>query len=223
MSYTATGLGFTCPAPLVWNAAYRRCMNADDPRLVTGGMPVANQPDPRAPISSTSEVLATAAAQGVPFSQVELSDGARSYLAQRGFSVDCKIGPAYAGPQGGDPQRLCSIGGGPYEHAAYALNLNPSIALPEALRGPVAGNNVSSSSYSEQPAYTPPAQQQQPQQPTPYSPTPATPSDQPSPASPTPYSTLPELPAVLTETWIDGVPNWALAAVAGFAAWKALS
>lgn len=218
MIYTRTGLGSNCPPPLVWAANYRRCMNADDPRLSTGSYrPAPGQPDPRAPIADGGELIASAAQQGVPFSQLPLSAEARAYFADRGVPVDCKIDTNwFTGPQGGDPAMLCSVNGSPYEHAAYALNLNPSLALPDALRVPVQSSvpqSGSSSSHTPAPStnYTPAQPSGAGQQPTAQ------------PAGPTPYTfTPPDLPAVLTDQLIGGVPNWALAAVGAFVAYKAL-
>lgn len=224
MTYSRTGLGFACPPPLVWAATYSRCMNADDPR-VANQRPAAGQsaaPDPRAPLADAGEIMASAAQQGVSFAQVPLSAEARAYFAQRGVPVDCKIDDYwFVGPQGGDPSRLCSVNGSPYEHAAYTLNINPSIALPDALRGPVQTSAVpAASSYSPTPSAN-------------YTPAPATPSGAgqqpaaqpsgPAPAPASPYTfTPPELPAVLTEEFITGVPNWALAAVGAFVVYKTL-
>lgn len=239
MRYTRTGLGFVCPSPLVWSTAHSRCMNADDPRLM-GARPVVGQPDPRAAMATPDELIANAANQGVQFAQQTLSDEARSYLAARGVSAHCKIDDNwFAGPQGGEPSMLCSLNGGPYEHGAYALNANPSLAVAESMRGPVATAPAPAPTptpnYPEIPPGPAPRAPNYPDSsippgPAPTAPSPAapaaaqqqTPAAASSPYTPVTLPALPELPAVLTESWVGGVPNWALAAVAGFALYKSL-
>jgi len=60
------------------------------------------------------------------FGQQELTAAARRVIEQAGYTIDCKIDDSwFAGPQGGQPSRVCSINGSPYMFGAYALNLNP--------------------------------------------------------------------------------------------------
>lgn len=67
------------------------------------------------------------------YGQQELLPGVRNYIESRGHTIDCRIDPNwFAGPQGGTPAMLCSIDGGPYEHGAYAVNLNPYSSLVSA-------------------------------------------------------------------------------------------
>lgn len=64
-----------------------------------------------------------------------LSFNAKEYFNKMGHTIQCHIDPNWsAGPQGGTPTMVCSIDGGPYEHAAYAVNQNPYTALVSAIQ-----------------------------------------------------------------------------------------
>lgn len=65
--------------------------------------------------------------------QEDLTPEMRAYFRAVGMSVTCKIDTDWSqGPQGGVATRVCSIDGGPYIHAAYAINRNPQTAIDSA-------------------------------------------------------------------------------------------
>lgn len=69
------------------------------------------------------------------YGQQELTAAARAYIVNAGHTIDCKISEDWAsGPQGGQPSRVCSIDGGPYNQGAYLINLNPYNALVSLAR-----------------------------------------------------------------------------------------
>lgn len=66
------------------------------------------------------------------YGQQELTDAARRYIEQAGYTIKCKIDDSwFAGPQGGQPSRICSINDSPYQFGAYAINLNPRGAITD--------------------------------------------------------------------------------------------
>lgn len=98
-----------CHEGRVWMPDGSRCVSPQAPAY-TGAVSIQDQQ----------------ASSPVPISQQPLTDAARRYLQSKGYTVSCTISTNWdAGPQGGVPPMLCSINGGPYEHAAYAINANP--------------------------------------------------------------------------------------------------
>jgi hypothetical protein len=64
-----------------------------------------------------------------------LSDYAKQYFQQTRHTVNCKLVYPSNVPGGLNyPTMMCSIDGGPYEHGAYAINLNPGTAITSAAR-----------------------------------------------------------------------------------------
>lgn len=90
----------------------------------------------------------------------QLSSSARRYIESRGHSIRCRQDPTwFVGPQGGEIPVLCSIDGGPYEHGAYAINLNPSVALVDVDRQQAIQQVAQESGVSEREVANDPAMQ----------------------------------------------------------------
>jgi len=125
------GLGKTsCPEGAHWDDAAAACL-CDSGRVWTDDHGKCVSPQSLAQQAGRS-LQENVKAGGSVYSQQELSANARRYIEGQGHSVSCEIDPNwFAGPQGGQPSRVCSIDGGPYQFAAYSLNLNPGVALVE--------------------------------------------------------------------------------------------
>lgn len=125
------GLGReSCPEGAVWSESAGKC-------VCRSGRVWA--PDNSKCVSPQSYLITGGGTMqtgtGASFSQQKLSDNARRYIEQTGHSIRCKIDDRWsAGPQGGDPARVCSIDGGPYKYGAYAINANPRSVITSLKR-----------------------------------------------------------------------------------------
>lgn len=110
------GTNCRCSPGRVWEPSLERCVSPES---------VAQQAG-----MTWQETQSYAQQSGTVYAQQPLSASARNYIESRGHTIDCRIDPNwFVGPQGGEPAMTCSIDGGPYIHAAYAINLNPGVAL----------------------------------------------------------------------------------------------
>lgn len=130
------GLGFiglgreSCPEGSRWDDSSQSCecypgrvWMPDDSRCVSPQSPAYQQ-------SLTIEEVEERGGGPETFAQQDIDPGVEAYLASQGVDVDCRIDPDWKdSPAGGTPSMLCSVDGGPHHHAAYAINLNPELAL----------------------------------------------------------------------------------------------
>lgn len=128
------GLGQSCPegsrrvdrececySGRVWMPDGSRCVSPQSPAY-QGAMNI-------------QEVWEAGGGSSETYAQQNLSASARRYIESKGHTIHCEITEDwFHGPQGGSPPMLCSVDGGPYEHGAYAINLNPDLALLAAAR-----------------------------------------------------------------------------------------
>jgi hypothetical protein len=127
-----TGLGFTgyCPEGSFWMTATQSCQCHPGRVWMPDKSKCVSPQSPAYQGAMNIQQVIEAGGGSDTFAQQDLSTAARRYIESKGHSIHCKITEDwFHGPQGGSPPMLCSVDGGPYEHGAYAVNLNPDLAL----------------------------------------------------------------------------------------------
>lgn len=134
-----SGMGATCPEGSSTNPSYTGPLDpAGSGCRCASGRVWHNGycQSPQSVVQQESASIADYASMSVAEQMAQpLSDYAKKYFQQTRHTVSCKL--VYPSPVPGmpsHPTNMCSIDGGPYEHGAYAINLNPGTAIISAAR-----------------------------------------------------------------------------------------
>ena len=131
------GLGANCPEGSGRTAAYTGPEGPDGCRCSPGRVWHNGYcQSPESVVQQSSAKLSDYASMTVEQQMAQpLSDYAKQYFQQTRHTVNCKLVYLSVVPGGPNyPTMMCSIDGGPYEHGAYAINLNPGTAITSAAR-----------------------------------------------------------------------------------------